>query len=158
MKQLHGPMMDTPLTPTPPLRAEPPALREENHRDTSDSAAPAGFDDYEALLTDVRPVPIWPDLAEAHAAGMCYASGTPRSAWTSASVTRRARASPGRDQDGRAPDPWSWVTAGSYDSRESSQRLTLDGSFRTGAVATINAEGSASSLVASGSAAWTSRT
>ena len=45
-------------------------------KDTPDARIPAGTLDYEALVTETRPVSEWPKLEETDAAGMCYTSGT----------------------------------------------------------------------------------
>jgi len=45
-------------------------------KDSPDAQIPPGALDYEALVTDAKPVEAWPKLEETDAAGMCYTSGT----------------------------------------------------------------------------------
>ena len=45
-------------------------------RDTPQADVPPGTLDYEALLSEARPLEAWPRLDETDAAGMCYTSGT----------------------------------------------------------------------------------
>jgi fatty-acyl-CoA synthase len=45
-------------------------------KDTPAGEIPTGALDYEALVTDAKPLETWPRLDETDAAGMCYTSGT----------------------------------------------------------------------------------
>ena len=59
-----------------PIRAELRTVRRYVIMPDAEVAAPAGVDEYEALLRAARPVTAWPRLDENAAAGMCYTSGT----------------------------------------------------------------------------------